>query len=332
LCTAQFAEASQPMSRHSRHSNDRSFFTHKERVDAGYAGTRKDVLGTDCFLPFGYCALSLKPPKDPVCTPDGWVYDRECILESLLNQKLELQVQAKKYEEQELKKSRKEQSDQKQLESKEVQDFMKGEQSLLADDHRHKRALEKRAAGGLDDSPAKKLRRGELLIVDKAEHRSSSFWAKNNTPTAAPTELKKVDTIAKCPMSGKKLRAKDLIPLKLQIADQKMHDGGGGRGVFCCAVSKNSITHQQAVVIKPSGVVVLESILADCVYKDMICPISGKKLKKGKDDVAKLHMGGTGFAAHNEVEAKSFSFIRSTQGDARTQQGHLPRAGYVGLH
>lgn len=322
------------MPRHSKHSNDRNFFSHKERVDAGFAGTRKDVLGTDCFLPFGYCALSLKPPKDPVATPEGVVYDRECILESLLNQKLELQAQAKKFEDQERKKGRKEFRDQREVQEKELEDFKKAEQSLLADDARHGKALEKRLVpGGPDeDSPAKKLRRGELMVIDKAKHREASFWAPNCTPTGAPAELKSVDTIAKCPMTAKKLRVKDLISLKLEITDQKLHDGGGGRGVFCCAVSKHSITHQQAVVLKPSGVVVLESVLQDCVYKDMVCPVTGKKLKKGKDDVMKLKMGGTGFAAHNEVEAKSFSFIRSYSGDARTQQGHLPRAGFVGLH
>merc|ERR1719161_2680298 len=110
-----------------------------------------------------------------------------------------------------------------------------------------------------------------------------------------------------------------------------MMDQGGGRGVYCCAISKHPITHQQAVLLKPSGQVVLESTLKDCVYKDMKCPITGKALK-GKEDVLKLQMGGTGFAAHNEVEAKSFSHIRSRAGDDRTQQGHLPRAGFVGLH
>lgn len=319
------------MTRHSKHSNDRNFFSNKERAEAGFAGYRKEVLGSDCFLPFGYCALSLKPPRDPVCTAEGWVYDREAIMESLLTQKLELQVEAKKYEEQERKKNRKVNNEQREIDTKELEDFRKGEQSLLSDDVRHKRVLEKQA--GVEDSdPAAKLRRGELLVTNKAEMRKAAFWAPSNTQTAAPAELKKVDTTAKCPMSGKKLRAKDLISLKLEITDQKMHDEGGGRGVFCCAVSKHSITHQQAVVIKPSGIVVLESVLADCVYKDMTCPVTGKKLKKGKDDVVKLQMGGTGFSAHNEVEAKSFRFIRSYSGDARTQQGHLPKAGYCGLH
>lgn len=320
------------MSRHSIHSNDRCFFTYKERVDAGFAGTRKEILGTDAFLPFGFCALSLKPPKDPVATPDGWIYDRECILESLLRQKLGLKAQAEKYEEQERKKSRRERTEQTERELQELEEFRKAEQSLLGDDARHKRALQQKAGEDPDeDSPAKKLRQGELLVIDKAQLREKSFWAKNNTPTAAPAELQRVDTTARCPMSGKKLRVKDLIPLKFEVADQKMLDQGGGRGVFCCAVSKQPITHHQAVALKPSGQVVLESVLKDCVYKDMRCPVTGTALK-GEKDVLKLQQGGTGFAAHNETEAKSFSFIRSFTGDARTQSGHLPRAGFVGLH
>jgi len=320
------------MSRHSKHSNDRSHFTHKERVDAGFAGTRKDVLGTECFLPFGHCALSLKCPKDPVCTPDGWIFDREYILESLLRQKVELHAEAKKYEEQEARKARQGKADEQDRELQELEDFRRADQGLMSQDDRHKKALARAAPVGLDDGPEqKKLRKGELLVVDKAQMREKSFWAASSTPSAAPAELKKVDTVAKCPMSGKKLRAKDLMSVKFEISDQRMYDGGGGRGVFCCAVSKDPITHQQAVVIKPSGIVVLESLLEGCVFKDMVCPVTGKKLK-GKEDVLKLQQGGTGFASHNETQAKSFSFIRSGQGDARTQQGHLPRAGFCGLH
>mmetsp|Transcript_22858 Transcript_22858/g.65989 ORF Transcript_22858/g.65989 Transcript_22858/m.65989 type:complete len:327 (+) Transcript_22858:100-1080(+) len=326
------------MSRHSKHSNDRSFYTHKERKEAGFAGTRKDVLGTDCFLPFGHCALSLKAPKEPVCTPEGWIYDREFILENLLRQKLEKQADAKKYEAQEQRKARAQQAELQEADQREIDEFRRAEQSLLSEDARHKRALDRSSpagsmsstAGG-SDRPEKKLRQGELLVVDKAKFREKSFWAPQCTQSAAPAELKKVDTTTRCPMSGKKLRVKDLIPVKFEVYDQKMLQEGGGRGVFCCAVSKHPITHQQAVLIKPSGVVVLESVLEDCVYKDMVCPVTGAKLK-GKDDILKLQQGGTGFASHNEVEAKSFSMIRSFAGDARTQQGHLPRAGFVGLH
>eukprot|EP00440_Ansanella_granifera_P018221 gb/GFBE01019787.1/.p1 GENE.gb/GFBE01019787.1/~~gb/GFBE01019787.1/.p1 ORF type:complete len:321 (+),score=91.26 gb/GFBE01019787.1/:1-963(+) len=320
------------MSRHSKHSNDRMFFTAKERADAGFAGTRKEVMGTDCFLPFGFCALSLKAPKDPVATPHGQIFDRAAILECLLQQKVDLQAEKKKFEEQERKKARKLQAADDEEKLKEMEEFTKAEQGLLSQDHRHKRALEQRDAKVEGDfRPEKKLRDGELMQVDKSKLRANSFWTKEYTPTAAPAEVKQVDTTTKCPMTGKKLKVKDLIPIKFDIADQKMYDQGGGKGMFCCAVSKNPIIHQQALLLKPSGVVVLESVYKDIVSKEMACPVTGKKLK-GKEDILKLVTGGSGFSAHNDTQAKSFATIRSRAGDDRTQAGHLPKAGYCGLH
>ncbi|CAJ1373689.1 unnamed protein product [Effrenium voratum] len=318
------------MSRHSKHSNDRMFFTAKERADAGFTKTRKEVMSTDCFLPFGFCSLTLKAPKDPVVTPEGNIFEREAILECLLQQKLDIQAQQKKFEEQERKKEQRLQSLDKEEELKQLEAFTRAEQGLLSEDHRHKRALDK-AAQVNDAAPQKKLRQGELLVKDKSQMRAKSFWTKEFTPTAAPTEIKKVDAITRCPMTGKKLKVKDLIQVKMEVADQKLMDQGGGKGVYCCAVSKNPIVHQQALLLKPSGVVILESVWKDIVSKEMKCPVTGKKLK-GEEDLLKLQRGGSGFSAHNDVEAKSFTMIRSAIGDNRTQQGHLPRAGYAGLH
>lgn len=321
------------MARHSKHSNDRSFYSAKERADAGFSITRKDVLGSECFLPFGHCALSLKAPKEPVATPDGWIYDRECILEYLLTQKLELQAAAKKFDDQEKRKDRKLDREKQEAQLQEIIDFEKVDQGLLSSDYRHKRALEKAeetVEGAVDDGKEKRRKKGELLVVSKAEMRAPSFWASQCTQTAAPAELKKVDTTVKCPMSGNKLRVKDLVAVKFEITDQKMLDHGGDKGFVCCAVSKHPITHQKAVVIKPSGIVVLESVLKDMVFKDNVCPITGKKIK-GKEDILPLQTGGTGFRAHNETEAKSHSTMKSYFADARSLQGHLPASGYQGL-
>jgi len=307
------------------------FFTAKERADAGYSKTRKEVMGTDCFLPFGFCGLSLKAPKDPVATPDGNIFDREAILECLLQQKLEIQAQQKKFDEQERKKEQRLKALDQEDELRQLEEFTRAEQGLLSQDLRHKRALEQAESKGSDGGPEKKLRKGELLKVDKSELRAKSFWTKEFTPTAAPTEIKKVDTSTRCPVTGKKLKVKDLISVKMDVADQKLLDQGGGKGVFCCAVSKNPIVFQQALLLKPSGVVILESVWKDIVSKEMKCPVTGKKLK-GEEDILKLTTGGSGFSAHNDVEAKSFSMIRSATGDNRTQQGHLPRAGFAGLH
>jgi len=309
------------MSRHSQHSNDRSYFTYKERVEAGFTRTKKDILSSDAFLPFGHCCLSLKVPKDPVATPDGYVYDREAILEALVQQKLDAQEGQKLFDEQELRKDRQTKQEKQEAQAKEIQDFQDHDMGTSTVDTRHRTDPK--------EPDSKKLRKGELLQIDKAKLREKSFWAKEATPTAAPAELKQVDKSSRCPMSGKKLRVKDLVSIKFDVTDQKLFDGGGGRGVFCCAVTKSSINHQQAVLLKPSGQVVLESVLKDCVYKDGRCPVTGVAV--GPQDVIKLKQGGSGFAAHNDVQAKSFVTIRSRQGDDRLPGRHLPAAGYQGL-
>lgn len=320
------------MSRHSLHVNDRPCLTHKERVDAGYAFTKKVTIDSAGFLPFGFCGLSLKAPKDPVATPDGHIYDREMILQHLLTEKQELMRQHEKYEQQEKHKQRLAAAERQEANLKELEKFQRDEEATISKDARHKRAAEQmdqakeQEALSHGASPGKKLRKGELMTIDKADMRSKSFWASHSTPTAAASAVKKVDLCPKCPMSGKKLRLKDLIPIKLEAISQKAVDKGGEHGWVLCAVTKNSITHQQAILIKTSGVVVLESCLKDCVYPTMTCPITGKKIER-KEDLMKLQMGKTGFSAHNETQASNFSLLRSRASDDVLRQGHLGAKG-----
>ena len=57
-----------------RHSKDRLFVTQTEHKEEW--GGKKDP--STCPLPklsFNFCPLSLQPIKDPVCTPDGTMFD-----------------------------------------------------------------------------------------------------------------------------------------------------------------------------------------------------------------------------------------------------------------
>merc|ERR1711939_185059 len=103
-------------------------------------------------------------------------------------------------------------------------------------------------------------------------------------------------------MTGKKLRMKDLVPVKFCVADEEAMTKGGDKGMYCCSLSKKEISHQKCVLIKPSGHVILESMVKDCVKKTMTCPISGMKLKES--DIITLRAGGTGFAKHNNTTVK----------------------------
>eukprot|EP00913_Durusdinium_trenchii_P030491 g28562.t1 len=115
----QWPKQFEAMSRHSKHSNDRMFFTAKERADAGYSKTRKEQT-------------SHAPNEDPVATPDGNIFERESILECLLQQKLDIQAQQKKFEEQERKKEQRLQAMDKEEEIKQLEEFTRAEQGLLS--------------------------------------------------------------------------------------------------------------------------------------------------------------------------------------------------------
>ncbi|RKP11484.1 hypothetical protein BJ684DRAFT_5394, partial [Piptocephalis cylindrospora] len=65
---------------------DKLYITHSEWSNS-YGGMKLGGKGNDpgsreqkeTALPFSHCALSLRPFKDPVCSPDGVVFDREVI-------------------------------------------------------------------------------------------------------------------------------------------------------------------------------------------------------------------------------------------------------------
>lgn len=64
------------------------------------------------------------------------------------------------------------------------------------------------------------MARQEYLETDKAEARKKSFWCAEEQQKAEKKELEKPDTHTTCPMSGKKLRLKDLIPCKLELSSK----------------------------------------------------------------------------------------------------------------
>ena len=86
-------------SRHSKNSGDRGFHTHKETHTNDF-GTQRARLSTDSQLAFGYCPLSLVPIKEAVVSPSGRLYDREAILDYLLQKTQEIKKHQIAYEKQ----------------------------------------------------------------------------------------------------------------------------------------------------------------------------------------------------------------------------------------
>lgn len=57
-------------------------------------------LGGDSHLTFGHCALCIHPAMDPMASPSGHLYCKECIVEYLLLKTQELKRQKEAFEEQ----------------------------------------------------------------------------------------------------------------------------------------------------------------------------------------------------------------------------------------
>ncbi|CAM9960550.1 unnamed protein product [Choristocarpus tenellus] len=90
--------------KHSKNNTASSVFSYWEKGEAcgdGHYGTQKLRLGSDSQQPFGHCSLCVHPSVDPMATPSGHIYCRECIVGYLLARTQELKKQKAAYEAQE---------------------------------------------------------------------------------------------------------------------------------------------------------------------------------------------------------------------------------------
>ena len=245
------------MTKHSRNRTDRPYQTAQERAEAGFAKTHSEKLGTDMQLPFGYCCLSMKPAADPVASPYGHIFDKEFILNSLAKQKDELLLEKQKLQEQaaEAVARKRDREDADKL--KKVSDFVGQEQGAEGDrlgaikcgraersvySHAKARELSFWQDPTTMTHHSQKSVGGSSVVGSSGGASSSSLFpgggAASSSAAPPPTEeevlaavsLKKVGS-TKCPITGKKLRFKDLVPIHWEVADEELIKQGGGRGM-----------------------------------------------------------------------------------------------------
>ncbi|GLD92093.1 hypothetical protein PINS_up000626 [Pythium insidiosum] len=283
------------MSRHSKNATATTHFTYHERQAAGH-GTLKRRFGRDAQLQFGFCSLCLARTdgKEPLVSPSGFVFCKECIYANLLAQKRTIQENLDAYERFCEKQEQDAQDAARVKEQAQLQQLLDASSSMAAS-----------AARPEDESDVikKKLREKVDRTTDDAKRdamKRTSFWIPDCTPTA-DAKMDKPDTKTRDPMSQEEMKLKHLMPVKFDWVDA---DGDKKEKHVACAITKKAITHQPAVLLRPSGQVILESCVKDMILPTMTCPISGLKLRK--KDIIRLQSGGTGFSAHSNVEAKKY--------------------------
>lgn len=284
------------MTRHAKNCTAGAVYTyHEKKKDtktAGY-GTQTLRLGKDAVKDFDCCSLSLQPCRNPVVTTDGYLYDKEAILEYILHQKREITRRLKEYEKQ----KHQEQAEKEEIGEAEhrsrLEKFIKKEQSIVTDPHNPFRG--ENAAGSSVSN-----------MVHGRDKMLPSFWIPNLTPDAKSTPLKKPDKTVYCPMSGKPLTMKDLIPVKFTKVKDPDDKASliAKKNRYMCAVTHDILGNTvPCAIIRPSGHVVTMECVEKLIKKDWTDPITGDKLKE--KDIIELQMGGTGYTTTNDKLAAS---------------------------
>lgn len=283
------------MTRHSKNATATTHFTYFEKQKAGH-GTLKRRFGRDSQLSFGACSLCLSSTKDKdsLLSPSGFLYCKECIYSNLLAQKQAIQQQKLEYErfceteEHNVEKSRLEK------ERKLVESMITSTSSVV----------ESKSEGKEKTIQKLKEKIDQTLEDERREAmKKTSYWIPDCTPDFKVT-ITKPDTTTRDPMNPiAELKLKHLMPVKLEWTGSSSFSTQSENHVVC-AVTKKAITHQQAVLLRSSGIVILETCLKDAVMPSMTCPVTGIKLYK--KDIIYLQSGGTSFSAHSSVEAKKY--------------------------
>ncbi|XP_003385646.1 PREDICTED: nitric oxide synthase-interacting protein-like [Amphimedon queenslandica] len=253
------------MGRHGKNQTASAVYSyHEKKKDtktSGY-GSKTVRLGKDSLQEFDCCCLSLQPCRNPVITPNGYLFEKEAILECLLHQKKEYARKMKEYEKQ----SKKEEEELASLAEAEARD-----------------RVEKFIGISSSTTSTEKSEKPKL----------PSFWVPSLTPHHTSTSIKKPDSKTYCPMSNQPLRVKDLIPVKFTPSGEKTSATSKARHI--CAVTRDVLSNSTpCVVLKPSGDVVMQSCYERLIKDTMICPLTGIKLKES--DIIPIIRGGTGFA------------------------------------
>ncbi|KAL1517266.1 hypothetical protein ABEB36_001052 [Hypothenemus hampei] len=277
------------MTRHARNCTAGAVYTyHEKKKDAqasGY-GTNSQRLGKDSVKNFDCCSLSLQPCRNPVITKDGYLFDKEVILEYIITKKNEYSRKLKEYEK--LKKKEEDDLANKQAQEleKKVENFLKTESNIVS-----------KPLNGFKSVPStssiSNMSNGRDKILP-------SFWVPGQTSSAEKMKVEKPNATIYCPISGKPIKVKDLIDVKFTPIKEE-----GNKSVhvqenrYMCAVTHDALSNSiPCAVLKPTGDVVTLECVEKLIKKDMIHPLTNQKLSE--KDIIIMQRGGTGYALTNE--------------------------------
>ncbi|XP_071761308.1 nitric oxide synthase-interacting protein [Centroberyx gerrardi] len=288
------------MTRHGKNCTAGAVYTYHEKkkdtAASGY-GTQRIRLGKDAIKDFDCCCLSLQPCKDPVVTPDGYLYEKQAILEYILHQKTEIAKKMKAYEKQKQAQKSDSQLESKSEERERAERFKTRENSIVSKPINPFTSGQAKGseAGRADSGSANSATAG--CSAATSSQSLPSFWIPSLTPEAKPTQLKKPSKTVSCPMSGRPIKMNELITVRFTPLDPSLDRVAllTRQDRYVCAVTRDTLGNSvPCALLRPSGAVVTQECVEKLIRKDMIDPVTGDKLSD--KDIIPLQRGGTGFA------------------------------------
>ncbi|KAI6649032.1 Nitric oxide synthase-interacting protein [Oopsacas minuta] len=262
------------MSRHGKNCTAGAVYTYHERlkdsISGGY-GLQKIRMSKDSMNKFNACCLTLQPCINPVITPNGFLYEREAILEYIFHQKKEYSKKLKVYQNRMKKISMQKALEEKNNSKSEILYFKRSEDSILP-----------------NSAPRTTCSKNYLSTGLK------SFWIPTLTPDVVQDDISKPDKNIYCPMSGNPLSLRDLVKVSFKASSDEAN-------TFVCSVTGDNLGNSvPCAVLRPTG----DVVTLECVEKliksgiketgEMTHPITGNVLEK--NDIIKLRIGGMGFS------------------------------------
>ncbi|XP_073975127.1 nitric oxide synthase-interacting protein homolog [Rhodnius prolixus] len=280
------------MTRHARNCTAGAVYTyHEKKKDAeasGY-GTQNQRVGKDSVKGFDCCCLTLQPCNNPVLTADGYLFDKEAIIQYIITKKTEISRKMKEYEHQ----KKKEEAELAELAEAERQSkikaFLKTEKNIAGNSNNiMKKGDNKNATPSVSN------------MTEGRDKHLPSFWIPSKTPSVKVKKIEKPDKNVLCPMTGKPLKMKDLIDVKFTLVkdpdDKKSLIIKDNR--YMCAVTHDILGNSvPCAVIRTTGDVVTMECVEKIIKKDWIHPITSEKLTE--KDIIPMQRGGTGYAQTN---------------------------------
>ncbi|XP_064545641.1 nitric oxide synthase-interacting protein homolog [Drosophila montana] len=298
------------MTRHARNCTAGAVYTYNEKkrdaAESGY-GTNAKRLGKDSVKSFDCCSLTLQPCRNPVVTKDGYLFDKEAILQYIVTKKNEYSRRLKEYE----RLRRVEQNElaqeatDRQLER--MEQFVNAGKPTTTPSHKLNATVAKTTQLDARPSTSAAAATGSRSIssisnmANGHEKKLPSFWLPSECPNAGAARAQKPDATIYCPVSQQPLRVKDLIDVKFTL----LKDGDNKRSLiakearYMCPITHDVLSNAVAcAVLRPTGDVVTMECVEKLIRKDMIHPLTDRKLKD--KDIIPLQRGGTGYSTTND--------------------------------